>query len=936
MKKLLDWNKYLDTAAQVVSEGIVMLKNENNALPLDINEEIALFGRIQFSYYKSGTGSGGMVNVSKVVGIPEGLSDCGVKINKELSEAYEKWLQNNENIYDFGEGWGSEPWSQKEMPLDDSLVKSVASQCRKAVVVIGRTAGEEQENRVEAGSFLLTDTEKEMLSKVRSSFEKMIVLLNVGNLIDIEYIENLKPDSLLYVWQGGMTGGTGTAAVLTGKVSPSGKLPDTVAYSISDYPSDPYFGDRDRNFYTEDIYVGYRYFETFAKEKVRYPFGFGLSYTSFRIKAHTLTQLAGESTCAVLKISVKNIGDYNGKEVVQVYLEAPQGKLGKASRVLCGYEKTNELAPGEEQELEIKVDLRDFASYDDSGVTGHRFCRILEAGDYNFYVGSDVRSAKCVWNKKLSEDIVVEQLTQAVAPVREFDRMKAEADGDGYRIAFEKVPLSEIDEDKRRLDAIPAEIPQTGDKGIKLCDVVSGKNTMTEFIAQLSDYDLSCIIRGEGMGSPRVTAGTASAFGGVSDNLVAFGIPAGCCSDGPSGMRMDCGAKAFSIPIGTLIASTFNKSLVTELFSLLGLEMTANNVDCLLAPGMNIHRHPLNGRNFEYFSEDPYLTGTMATAELDGLHSAGVTGTIKHFCGNNQETNRHFLESVVSERALREIYLRGFEMAVRNGKAQTVMTTYGIVNGLWTAASFDLNTVILREEWGFTGYTMTDWWANINQRGTWADKTNFASMARAQNDVYMVCADGGNHNDNTLEALENGTLTRAELQRNAMNILNFIIGTNAMKRLMGEDTAAEIINRSEENSGTGAETKHYEIDGALTLSADNVEDFDSICTDKGMEYCFALDAKKLGRYSVTVEASSTQSELAQIPMTLFTMGTAAAGFTWNGTGGKPVAITKEINLFSAFTAIRLYFAQSGLKLHSIKFELTGELDKEKYSFTDNS
>ncbi len=933
MKKVLDWNKYLDTAAQVVSEGIVMLKNDNNALPLDINEEIALFGRIQFSYYKSGTGSGGMVNVSKVVGIPEGLSDCGVKINKELYEAYEKWLENNENIYDFGEGWGSEPWSQKEMPLDDSLVKSVASQCRKAVVVIGRTAGEEQENRVEAGSFLLTEAEKEMLSKVRSSFEKMIVLLNVGNLIDIEYIENLKPDSLLYVWQGGMTGGTGTAAVLTGKVSPSGKLPDTVAYSISDYPSDPYFGDRDRNFYTEDIYVGYRYFETFAKEKVRYPFGFGLSYTTFEVKT-----VSSEITDngAVIEVSVKNTGSCKGKETVQLYLEAPQGKLGKASRVLCGYEKTKELAPGEEQLLKIEVCLSDFSSYDDSGVTGSRFCYVLEAGDYNFYAGTDVRNAELVCTKNVPELVVVKQCRQAVAPVREFDRMKAEADGDGYRIAFEKAPLSEVDEEKRRLDAIPAEIPQTGDKGIKLCDVVSGKNTMTEFIAQLSDYDLSCIIRGEGMGSPRVTAGTASAFGGVSDNLVAFGIPAGCCSDGPSGMRMDCGTKAFSIPIGTLIASTFNKPLVTELFSLLGLEMTANNVDCLLAPGMNIHRHPLNGRNFEYFSEDPYLTGTMATAELDGLHSAGVTGTIKHFCGNNQETNRHFLESVVSERALREIYLRGFEMAVRKGKAQTVMTTYGIVNGLWTAANYDLNTVILREEWGFKGYTMTDWWANINQRGTWADKSNFASMARAQNDVYMVCADGGNHNDNTLEALENGTLARAELQRNAANILNFIVGTKAMKRLMGEDTAAEIINRPEENSGTGAEAKHYEIDGTLTLSAETIPDFDSICTDKGTEYCFALDVKKLGHYSVTVEASSTQSELAQIPMTLFTMGTAAANFTWNGTDGKPVAITKEINLFSAFTAIRLYFAQSGLKLHSIKFELMGELDKEKYSFTSNS
>ena len=586
--------------------------------------------------------------------------------------------------------------------------------------------------------------------------------------------------------------------------------------------------------------------------------------------------------------------------------------------------------------LEIKTDLRDFASYDDSGVTGNRFCRILEAGEYNFYAGSDVRSAKKVLSKELNEDIVVERLTQAMAPVREFQRIRPESDGEGYKAVFEAVPLNEVDEDKRRLDNLPAEIPQTGDRGIKLCDVVSGKNTMTEFIAQLTDYDLSCIIRGEGMGSPRVTAGTASAFGGVSDSLTALGIPAGCCSDGPSGMRMDCGTKAFSIPIGTLIASTFNKELVTELFTLLGLEMTANNVDCLLGPGMNIHRHPLNGRNFEYFSEDPYLTGEIAAAELDGLHSVGVTGTIKHFCGNNQETNRHFLESVVSERALREIYLRGFEIAVKKGKAQTVMTTYGIVNGLWTSASYDLNTVILRQEWGFEGFVMTDWWANINQRGQWADKTNFAAMARAQNDVYMVCADGGKHNDNTLEALEKGTLTRAELQRNAMNVLGFIIGTNAMKRLMGEDTAAEVIDRPEDKAGTGAVAKLYEIDGELTLSAETVEDFAEICTDKGAEYSFALDVKRLGHYKITITASSTQSELAQIPLTLFTMGTAAANFTWNGTGGKPVAITKEINMFSAFTSIRLYFAQSGLTLHSIKVEYTGAFEEDKFSFTSNS
>ena len=285
------------------------------------------------------------------------------------------------------------------------------------------------------------------------------------------------------------------------------------------------------------------------------------------------------------------------------------------------------------------------------------------------------------------------------------------------------------------------------------------------------------------MGSPRVTAGTASAFGGVADCLTDMGIPAACCSDGPSGMRLDCGTKAFSLPNGTMIASTFNAPLVEELFEYMGLEMAANKVDTLLGPGMNIHRNPLNGRNFEYFSEDPYLTGTMAAAELRGMQKSGVTGTVKHFCANNKEANRRFLDSVVSERAVREIYLKGFEIAVKDGNADSIMTTYGKLNGLWTASNFDLNTTILREEWGFDGIVMTDWWANLGRRGFKEDNKDFASMTIAQNDLYMVCADGGNNDDNTLAALESGELNRGEIQRNAANICHFLLHTNAMKQI---------------------------------------------------------------------------------------------------------------------------------------------------------
>ncbi|MDE5834144.1 MAG: fibronectin type III-like domain-contianing protein, partial [Ruminococcus sp.] len=459
---------------------------------------------------------------------------------------------------------------------------------------------------------------------------------------------------------------------------------------------------------------------------------------------------------------------YSGKEVVQVYCGQPQGELGKSAKVLCGFAKTKTLAPQESQILEIKVNYYDISSYDDSGVTGHRFCWVLEKGQYKFFIGNSVRNTQVVDIYEISETKVVQKCSQAMPPVTAFDRVKPLQNGNTYTVVTENVPLIEYNEQERRIENLPAEIEYTGDKGIKLSDVKNGKNSMTEFIAQLSDYDLSCIIRGEGMGSPRVTAGTASAFGGVSDNLVNFGIPAGCCDDGPSGMRLDCGTKAFSLPNGTMIASTFNRELLTELFEFTGLEMTVNKVDCLLGPGMNIHRHPLNGRNFEYLSEDPFLTGEIASAELRGLHKSGVTGTIKHFCANNQETNRHYVEAVISERALREIYLKGFEIAVKSGKADSVMTTYGPVNGLWTAGNYDLNTTILRNEWGFKGIVMTDWWANINSRGNKPNKNDFASIVRSQNDIYMVCADGASGDDNTLEELENGSLLRCELQSNAM------------------------------------------------------------------------------------------------------------------------------------------------------------------------
>lgn len=917
-KKILDWQKYMDCARQTVAEGMVLLKNDNHALPYEKGSKVAVFGRIQNNYYKSGTGSGGMVNVAKVIGIVDGLLEEGsVELNEYVRKVYEEW--ELEHPFFAGIGWGTEPWAQEEMEVSEELVRKAAEQSDHALIIIGRTAGEDHDNKDEAGAYRLTAIEEDMMEKVRKIFSKMTVVLNVGNIIDMSFVDLYKPDAVLYVWQGGMIGGYGAADVLTGKISPSGKLSDTIAYSIKDYPSDGNFGNRDLDYYVEDIYVGYRYFETVAKDKVRYPFGFGLSYSEFDISTE-----AFEKTNNAIKmtVSVKNIGKYSGKEVVQIYVAAPQGKLGKPCRSLIAFQKTKILEPSEVQILTFDINIESFASYDEAGMTGHKSCMVLEEGTYVIFAGNDVRQATEAGVFTLSKLLVTEQLEEALAPVSSFRRMKPQADEKGiYQMQWEDVPLRTIDMATRRKSNLPKTIPFVEDNGIRLKDVLEEKAGMEEFAAQLSDEDLSCIIRGEGMGSTKVTPGTAAAFGGVSARLQEFGIPCGCCTDGPSGMRLDTGTHAFSLPNGTLIACTFNEELAEELFAYTGIEMIKNKIEVLLGPGMNIHRHPLNGRNFEYFSEDPYLTGILATAQLKGLAKSGVTGSMKHFCGNNQETYRHDVDSVISERALREVYLKGFEMAVKAGVGHVVMTTYGSVNGLWTAGSYDLVTQILRNQWGFAGIVMTDWWAKINEEGVEANKTNFAAMAAAQNDLYMVCADGAVNTigDNTLTSLERGTLTRGELQRCAMNICRFVMHSHAMKRFLGVGCEVEVIHQpAEEAAQEEIEIVTYKVQDQLTISLEDIK------IEKDGSYAFGLELAQDGNYKITITGKSNVSELAQLPVSFFYGGTPIAMFTWNGTGGKWVSIENRVFMETRIHAFKLSFRQNGLELKDMKIALINE------------
>ena len=912
MKITLDWKKYEETAVQAISEGCVLLENKNQALPLKKDSIVSIFGRIQNDYYKSGTGSGGKVNVSKVYNIVEGLEDSGlVKINKELQKIYLKWEETHP--YDEGLGWGKEKWSQEEMPLTEEIVTKAADISETALVIIGRTAGEDKDNSNTEGSFLLSKDEEDMLSKVRAAFKKVVVLLNVGNIINMNFVKKYNPDAVMYVWQGGMMGGIGTARLLTGQANPSGKLTDTIACDISDYPSNPYFGNPVENFYTEDIYVGYRYFETFAKDKVLYPFGYGLSYSDFKITSKNAINDSANQKLKV-QVEVQNLSEIPGKEVIQLYIQAPDGKLGKASKILVDFEKSKLLQKMEIQNLNFEIPYTNFASYDDSGITGKKNCFLLEEGKYTLYLGSDVRSASPILSFDLENLLVIKECEEALAPVKAFQRFHKSSEN---KLSFEEVPLAQIDVQKRRLENIPQEIKQTNSTDIKLTDVLHKNADIKDFIAQLSDEDLSCIIRGEGMGSSLVTPGTASAYGGVSPRLKnTFKIPIACCDDGPSGMRLDCGLKAFSLPNGTLLASSFNRSLISELYSFTGLEMRNNKVDNLLGPGMNIHRHPLNGRNFEYFSEDPYLTGQIGIAMIKGLKSSGVTGTIKHFCGNNQEFKRHFQDSIISQRALREIYLKGFELAVKSTYADSVMTTYGQVNGVYTAGSYDLNTSILRKDWGFKGIVMTDWWANISEQGVAPDRHNFAAMIHAQNDLYMCCSNGARNDDgdNTLQALESSNLSRAELQRSAINICSQVMNMPAMKRLEGKEDEIEIINRPKDADDINLDDIIFK-----TLDGNNTFDLTYQECKANTNYILPFDVQKLGTYLVTLTASSDLDELAQLPCTLYFQGIPNVSFTFQGSQGKETSISKEFVLPTRFSVCKLVCSANGLKVKDITF-----------------
>ena len=745
---------------RAAAEGAVLLKNQNSALPLPEGTRVSLFGRGQIQWFYTGYGSGGDVNKPYAVSLLEGLRACeSLSVYEPLTKLYEEWDVKNPIDHGF---WGHWPRFYPDTPMDAQTVADAAKQSDCAVVTIGRSSGEDRENALEKGSFYLTDEEQKLLETVTAHFSKTVVLLNIGSIMDLSWVDGFdgKIDAVLLVWQGGMESGNAVADLLSGKVTPSGKLTDTVAKTYENYPSAADFGGRDYNFYTEDIFVGYRWFETFAKDEVLYPFGFGLSYTNFSVRFDEAAETEGgfSVTC-----TVRNTGDvYSGKETVQVYLEKPCGKLGNPARELVGFTKTRVLAPNESQTLTVTVPRAALSSYDDSGATGHKSAYVCEAGTYRFYLGGDVRAAKEVWSFTQPETAVTEQLREVSAPQTDFSVLKA-CEENGVRVP-KKAAVSKATCDLRAriLENLPKAYPQTGDKGYKLAQVRDGEVSMADFVAQLSLEELEAISRGDyRMNSPLGTPGNAGVYGGVLKSLREKGVPPVTATDGPSGIRLY--ASCSLLPIGTLLACSFDTDLVAAVYEAEGNEMRQKGSDVLLAPGMNIHRNPLCGRNFEYYSEDPVVAGRMAAALTKGVQSVKGCGvSVKHFCCNNQEENRDHMSSNLSERTLREMYLRPFRIVVSEAQPWTIMSSYNMVNDIYTPNSRDLCTDVLRGEWGFEGLVMSDWNST--------DKCSHAAAIHAGNDLIMP----GNKSVRKAltEALENGRLDKNKLTLSVQRVLS--------------------------------------------------------------------------------------------------------------------------------------------------------------------
>ena len=773
--------EHIALSRKAAREGMVLLKNEGNVLPLPRGCRVALFGKATIDYVKGGGGSGD-VTVPYVRNLYDGFAEIigPESVFPGTVEYYREYV-----VARYAEHWV--PGMVAEPPVPEALLREARAFTDTAVVSISRFSGEGWDRKssravitrnepvtgdavsmsdalFEKGDFYLSEAEKRMLQAVSETFAKTIVVLNTGGMMETAcFRDDPRIQGLLLAYQGGMEGACAAAELLTGAASPSGKLTDTYAADLEDYPGCADFYDSDEYVnYTEDIFVGYRYFETIpgAAEKVVYPFGFGLSYTRFSLSGETVTVTGDEAEARVL---VTNEGGFPGREVVQVYYSAPRGRLSKPARELAGYRKTRLLQPGETEWVTVRFPLSAMASYDDLGKVALS-AWVLEAGEYRFYIGTSVRDVKqAAETWVLPEDRITEQLTARMTPSCLEKRLLADGSFEQLPTSpchdFSETVLSPMTHEEIHSSPEVRAVPRLANFGqgtaVRLQDVAEGKVSLKEFVAALPAEDLACLLGGQ----PNV--GLANTFG-YGNNPV-YGIPNVMTADGPAGIRFHggLGVTATAFPCATLLGSTWDPQIAYEVGAAAALEAKENNIMVWLAPGVNIHRNPLCGRNFEYYSEDPLLAGRQAAALIRGVQSNRIAATPKHFALNNKETNRRSCDSRASERAIREIYLKQFEILVKEAHPWSIMTSYNIINGHRASENKDLLTGILREEWGFDGMVTTDWWT-LGE--------HYKEVA-AGNDMKMATG----FPDRLLEAVEKGALTREEMEKAAENVLRLIL-----------------------------------------------------------------------------------------------------------------------------------------------------------------
>ena len=779
--------EHIELSRRAAAEGIILLKNENQVLPIASGKEVVLLGKAGEEYIKGGGGSG-EVSVAYVRSLFEGLKikeqEGKIRLYDGLHDFYASDLKEQYAL-------GREPGMTKEPALSREQLEAAASFSDTAIVAICRFSGEgwdrscqikgsehsdvpsfweEEDNRRKAGQaifqrgdFYLSNEEQKLVEEAKAHFAHVIVTLNVGGMVDTCWFhDDAQIEAALMIGQCGMEGALADADILVGDVNPSGRLVDTYARDLTDYPFTECFHESNAYVkYYEDIYVGYRYFETLerAKQRVNYPFGFGLSYTDFNWKMVNCAVAEGMVLC---NVTVENTGKRPGKEVIQLYYSAPQGKLGKPSLELGAYAKTKLLAPGEQEVLTLTMKVGAMASYDDLG----KVCKsawVLEQGDYHIYVGTNVRDVRHALSYGLEENLVVEQLQEHLKPKKLEKRMLSDG-------SFEELELGEYAHFDRAFteaeyETLEGVVPETrfekrsklwgGEKLPQLADVAEEKITLEEFLDSLSLEEQVWLLGGQ------PNTGVANTFG-IGNNRD-HGIPNIMTADGPAGVRIHPQLEVYTTawPCATMLASTWNRELVEQIGVAGAMELKENNLGSWLTPAMNIHRSPLCGRNFEYYSEDPLIAGTMAASMIRGIQSQKVAATPKHFAFNNKETNRKSCDSRVSERAAREIYLKGFEIAVKEADPWMIMSSYNPVNGWQTSECKELLTDILRGEWGFHGIVTTDWWT----RGEHWREVN------AGNDLKMA----NGYPETVLEAVADGRVSAQQVRDCAKRILELIL-----------------------------------------------------------------------------------------------------------------------------------------------------------------